>query len=153
MFLYDFAMGMMPRKFDASDKQDRIIYDEDQEVAEMYFILEGFLGIAINQFPDKLTKSFYKIGRKQQGKLIICDHYVINKKRSKFIYIALNDIHAFGVTRTHFREVIAPKYPDIVTQLQANSLGSYKKFVLKPMNDFKAKHFDEVSKKALGRSV
>ena len=88
-FLFDFAMGMMPRKFDASDKQDRIIYEEDQDVAEMYFVFEGFLGIAINQFPEKLTKSFYKLGKKQKGKSIICDHYVINKRRSRFIYIAL----------------------------------------------------------------
>jgi len=41
-------MGMMPRKFDASDKQDRIIYEEDSEVTELYFVLEGFLGVAIN---------------------------------------------------------------------------------------------------------
>lgn len=37
-FLYHFAKGLMPRKFESSCSIDRIIYDEGQEVAEMYFI-------------------------------------------------------------------------------------------------------------------
>ena len=27
-----------------------MIYEEDQEVAEMYFVMEGFIGIAINSY-------------------------------------------------------------------------------------------------------
>ena len=37
-FIYDLVFGFMPRKFDASDEQDRIIYDEEEEVSEMFFI-------------------------------------------------------------------------------------------------------------------
>ena len=37
-FLSDIALGMMPRRFLADNPNDRIIYEEDQEVAEMYFI-------------------------------------------------------------------------------------------------------------------
>lgn len=40
----------MPRKFDSEDPIDKIIYEEDQEVAEMYFVNEGKIGIAINSF-------------------------------------------------------------------------------------------------------
>ena len=49
-FLGTFALGLMPRKFDAQDPVDRIVYEEDQEVAEMYFINEGKVGIAINSY-------------------------------------------------------------------------------------------------------
>lgn len=49
-FLGTFALGLMPRKFDSSDNTDRIIYEEDQEVAEMYFISEGKVGIGINSY-------------------------------------------------------------------------------------------------------
>ena len=49
-FLCLFALGLMPRKFDSTDPVDRIIYEEDQEIAEMLFILEGKVGIAINQY-------------------------------------------------------------------------------------------------------
>ena len=37
----------MPRKFEATD-EDRIIYDEEDEVKEMYFILEGTVGVGYN---------------------------------------------------------------------------------------------------------
>ena len=53
----------MPRKFDSLDNVDRIIYEEDQEVAEMYFINEGKVGIAINSYSTKIHKSFFKVGR------------------------------------------------------------------------------------------
>jgi hypothetical protein len=46
-FLYDFAFGFMPRHFEPTD-EDRIIYDEEDEVAEMYFILEGNVGVGYN---------------------------------------------------------------------------------------------------------
>lgn len=77
-FLYHFAKGLMPRKFEASDGLDRIIYDENQEVAEMYFVNKGIIGYAINSAPDKLTKGVFKCARKQEGKQIIAEHYVIN---------------------------------------------------------------------------
>lgn len=37
----------MPRKFETTD-EDRIIYDEEDEVSEMYFILEGTVGVGYN---------------------------------------------------------------------------------------------------------
>jgi hypothetical protein len=37
----------MPRKFEPTD-EDRIIYDEEDEVTEMYFILEGNVGVGYN---------------------------------------------------------------------------------------------------------
>jgi len=46
-FLYDFAFGFMPRQFEATD-EDSIIYDEEDEVSEMYFILEGNVGVGYN---------------------------------------------------------------------------------------------------------
>jgi hypothetical protein len=36
--LADIARGMIPRLFISAQSNDRVIYDEDQEVAEMYFI-------------------------------------------------------------------------------------------------------------------
>jgi hypothetical protein len=40
-FLYDIAFGFMPRKFE----ENEIIYDEDDEVPELYFIIEGEVGV------------------------------------------------------------------------------------------------------------
>ena len=38
------TQGFLPRRFQ-DNIYDHIIYDEDQEVDEMYFIQEGFIGI------------------------------------------------------------------------------------------------------------
>ena len=46
-FLYDLSFGFMPRRFEATI-EDRIIYDEEDEVLEMYFILDGSVGIGYN---------------------------------------------------------------------------------------------------------
>lgn len=40
-FVSLFAKGLMPRIFRYEDQADRIIYDENQEVGEMYFLREG----------------------------------------------------------------------------------------------------------------
>ena len=37
----------MPRRFEAT-AEDRIIYDEEDEVLEMYFILDGSVGVGYN---------------------------------------------------------------------------------------------------------
>lgn len=51
-FLYDIAFGFMPRKFD----ENEIIYDEDDEVPEIYFIIEGEVGVAYRfQHPVSLN--------------------------------------------------------------------------------------------------
>jgi len=47
-FIADVCRGLMPRRF--KTHSDRVIYEEDQEIAEMYFILTGFIGIAFNSY-------------------------------------------------------------------------------------------------------
>lgn len=39
-FLYDISFGLKPRKFEANE-DEKLIYDEEDEVSEMYFIQEG----------------------------------------------------------------------------------------------------------------
>ena len=43
-FLYEVTFGFMPRRFEQTE-EDKIIYDEEDEVTEMYFFTEGFIGI------------------------------------------------------------------------------------------------------------
>jgi hypothetical protein len=38
----------MPRKFDPLNDDDKIIYDEEEEAKEMYFMLEGHIGVAFS---------------------------------------------------------------------------------------------------------
>ena len=56
-FLYDIAFGFMPRKFEPTE-EDRIIYDEEEEVAEMYFIKEGTIEIAFSFIGNGMKDNF-----------------------------------------------------------------------------------------------
>lgn len=42
--LSDISYGFLPRHFSLVD-DDKVIYDENQEISELYFILDGFIGI------------------------------------------------------------------------------------------------------------
>lgn len=46
-FLYDISFGLKPRKFEPSD-DEKLIYDEEDEVSEMYFIQEGTVSFLIS---------------------------------------------------------------------------------------------------------
>ena len=46
----------MPRKFDATE-EDQIIYDEEEEEPEMYFITEGMIGIGFSLGPIALCQN------------------------------------------------------------------------------------------------
>jgi hypothetical protein len=107
----EISFGFMPRKFNDTG-EDRIIYEEEQEVAEMYFIIQGFIGFGYNYWGGKLTQNSFTIAKKQKGRQVICDQYVVNKKRSNFIYMALEETHCYALTRKYLHQVIFPKYPD-----------------------------------------
>ena len=49
-FVALFCKGLMPRRFEHTCIVDRVIYEENFEVGEMYFIQDGVYSIAINAF-------------------------------------------------------------------------------------------------------
>jgi len=79
--LSDISYGFMPRTFSAAE-DDRIIYDENQEVSELYFIHEGYVGIGFSLVNTGFSNRSFIMSKKQEGIQLICDNYVINKKNS-----------------------------------------------------------------------
>lgn len=83
-FLHDISYGLMPRRFDPTD-DDRIIFDEEDVVSELYLIVEGTVGIGYNMVGPKNHKGGFQIAKKlkkpRDPAIVICDHYVLNKKR------------------------------------------------------------------------
>ena len=63
-FLYDIAFGFMPRKFECLHEEDKIIYDEEEEVPEMYFITEGIVGIGFSLISNGYIKDKYVIAER-----------------------------------------------------------------------------------------
>ncbi len=111
-FLYDVSFGFMPRRFENTD-EDRIIYDEEEEVPEMYFMVEGVVGIAYSLISNGISKKQYKIAKKMKNDCIICDHYLVNNLKSQFIYIVIKEIKSFALTKKFLIKGVFPKYPEI----------------------------------------
>lgn len=61
-FLYDIAFGFMPRAF-SPEGDDRIIYDEEDEVTEMYFILDGVISVCYSLIANGITNKLYSKGK------------------------------------------------------------------------------------------
>ena len=127
----------MPRIFDSNDPVDKVIYEEDQDVAEMYFVMEGRIGFAINSFSKTMNKHFYKVARSQTGKQLICDYYVIHKKKSNFIYMAREPVHCYGMDRKFLHKKIIAQFPDVEFHLKLSSMYYYNKLINRPLTEFK----------------
>lgn len=116
-FLYDISFGFMPRRFvhdlPGTETDESIIYDPDDEVPEMYFIMEGMVGVGY-YMPfgrDNPTKCI-KLAKYLKEWTFICDYYVIENKKSEFLYKAVREVKAYALQKKHLREVFK-KYPDI----------------------------------------
>ena len=57
----------MPRKFECSDENDKIIYDEEEDVTEMYFVTEGIVGVGFNLMSNGIKNKSLIIGKKLMG--------------------------------------------------------------------------------------
>ena len=89
---------MLPRRFQNTE-EDRVIYEEFQEVDELYFVLEGFIGIGFSKPFCSVTETPYQMVRTQKGSQTICDHYVINCRMSQWSYIALETCMAYALKK------------------------------------------------------
>ncbi len=113
-FLYDISFGFMPRYFNPNiDNEDKIIYCEEDEVPEMYFCLEGKVGIGFSMFARAFESKQFRVSKTLKKNFIICDHYVINNRRSEFLYQVIKPVKCFALTKKFLHNKIFPKYPDI----------------------------------------
>ena len=52
-FLYECGFGFMPRKFSPTDI-DKIIYDEEEDVPELYFVTDGVVEIGFRHITGNI---------------------------------------------------------------------------------------------------
>lgn len=87
----------------------------------MYFIQEGFIGIGYSILgpcpKNGLQSRPYKFGKTQLGTQIICDHYVINKLNSQFIYAAIKESKGMAIKKTYLHDFVFKKYPDFMASV------------------------------------
>jgi hypothetical protein len=79
----------------------------------MFFIEDGFVGIGFQIYGiPGLRKNSVTFGKKQAGNHLICDHYVINKSRSNFLYVAIKDTFGFGISRNYLHDSVFRRFRD-----------------------------------------
>ena len=133
----------MPRYFNPTiDPEDRVLYIEEDEVPEMYFCLEGKIGIGFSFFSrmpgeiggkdllvDPITGRQYRVSKTFKKTFLICDHYVLNNHRSEFAYLVLKPIKCFALTKKFFLNTIFPNYPEYSAEMKGEALHRYRKKV------------------------
>ena len=156
--MYDIAFGFMPRKFDYNDKEDKVIYNEEEDVTEMYFIIEGVVGVGFNLFSNKVNNKSFFVAKKLSGgenhQIIIADHYVINLCPSQFVYIAVQkDVHAFALTKKFVHEKVFPEHPEILAKISAETFRLYKKTIFKPVNEMRKDELDKQNQQSMYKTI
>lgn len=92
----------MPRRFIAdlpgTDTDESIIYDPDDEVPEMYFIMEGMVGVGYYMpFGHESPSKRIRMAKYLKEWTFICDYYVLNNKKSEFLYKAIREVKAYAL--------------------------------------------------------
>ena len=167
-FLYDTSCGFMPRNFDPNNTEDKVIYDEEEEVLEMYFITQGTIGIGYSLNMNGFLNKQHSIGLKLHGnmidpqkdknqkkcqQLIICDHYLLNKCKSQFVYTALKnedykdncEVQGFALNRRYMNTVLYATYPKLMQKLQTDAHKLYKKKIFKPLFEKRTKEITRMN--------
>lgn len=65
--------------------------------------------------------------------IIICDHYVFNKQRSQFLYIAMKEVKAMGIRKKFLHKEVFPKYPKIAQIMKKQAQERYELLIQKPV--------------------
>ena len=151
-FIYELVFGFMPRKFEAGNEEDKVIYDEEEEVSEMYLIMEGTIEIAFSLISNGMRDKF-TFGKKIAGKQIIADHYVVNKQKSQWIYMATKDVTSFAITSKFLHENIFPKYGEIYQKLKQECQTNYNRTIYRQLNEIRRQEIEKMNIKSVYREI
>tara|TARA_B110000285_G_C15112535_1_gene612012 strand:+ start:1526 stop:2086 length:561 start_codon:yes stop_codon:yes gene_type:complete len=150
--LYDVSFGLRPRKYDRSE-EERLILDEEDEVSEMYFIQEGIIGIGYYLMTQGLSKKQFKLGIYMKANSFICDYYVCFNKKSEFIFMVVQEVKAFSLSKKFLLQKIFPKYPHIAATIKKGCSDRYKKNVRQRLLKYRVEHVMEINKKSSYKSI
>ncbi len=86
----------MPRLFN-DHVDENIIFDEEEEVLEMYFIVSGKVGIGYHMYQQPLEKRRYNITLQMGTNMFIGDYYLFNNIKAEFVYVSQCVVEAFAL--------------------------------------------------------
>lgn len=121
----------MPRQFD-DHPIDRFMLEEEGDVTEVYFVMEGRWAVAFDTFAKSEAASQCVEGEDDElfgtkdmlNRGILCamkkanygyfgDYYVLASKRSQFYYVALSRVSAFALSQQFIFKTLFRKFPGL----------------------------------------
>lgn len=139
------SFGFQPRIFDKGE----IIYEEDQEAPEMYFIINGQIGVGYSlpgyhQTIQKYPLTLNKNKSESQRCCFIGDFYVTSNRKCEFKYTAITEVTAWSISRDFINQLFE-KFPTQGNQIKIDSLDRHKRIVRKPLNAQRAKDLETLN--------
>jgi len=84
----------------------------------------------------------------------VCDHYVINKCKSEFLYMVQGkDVKCYSLSHLFMHDKVFPMYPKIYETLQAESAAMYKKDIYLPVIEKRKTEITKINKKSVYRHI
>jgi hypothetical protein len=110
-FLFWVSLGFNPRIFPCS-KDYNIIYEEEQEVSEMYFIIKGKVQIGFSRFMEPKDGSDYMTVMDKTAYQEIGAYYVTQNLPSEFVYMAVHEnMEGYALSKEFFLGKILKEFP------------------------------------------
>ena len=63
------------------------------------------------------------------------------------------DVKCFALTKKKLHEEVFPKYPEIMSKIQMESLNLYNKRIFKPINEMRRQEIQNMNKKSVYRQI
>ena len=117
-FYYELSFLLLPRLF----SKDEIIYNLNDEVEELYLIMNGMVSITYGKNKDIIhfKTNFYSGDQ-------IGTYYSLYNLPAEYEYIAGDESKVYGINKIEFLKLLK-KYPEIEDQMREMQYNSYKNF-------------------------
>lgn len=127
-FLYDVAYGLMPRFF-SDREEENIIFDEEEDVLEMYFVMQGTVGVGYHLFSQSLEKPRYTLAKNLEMNACFGDFYLCNSLKAEFLFVAVTMVEAFALSKEFLLDKLFPRYPGIFDEIKDSSKYEYNSLI------------------------
>jgi hypothetical protein len=162
-FLYDIAFGLAPFHVEQNhvDQFDAVIYDEEDDVHEMYFVTEGVVGIGYYIYSQGLSSAGggrslggVKLGMFVHEGAFICDYYACCDRRAEFVHVAASpQVTGFSLTKRFLLKELFPRYPEEANTIRTQSFMRYRTNIRKRLQKHREQHLREVNKKSTYKAI
>jgi hypothetical protein len=165
-FAYEVAFGFMPRHYQPTE-EDRYMIEEEGDVTEITFIVNGVWAIAFNTYVihpeeglsiqeedddtvprDMIVKGHY-IAMQYNVTGYIGDYYVLTSKRSRFHYVALSPLDTYALPKRFLSEKIFRKYPELERVMISDAFAKYVNQIRKPCTKIRLEKIAQLNQSML----